>query len=115
MKNPSMLSFSFTLVFFLWLLFSCCPAVAQNRGLNASRTVFNVGVVLDFGTPMGKMGNVCISMALEDFYATHNKYTTKLNLLWRDSNKDSVHTASIGMIAAVAVLVCVAVCYYTFK
>ncbi|RWR75356.1 glutamate receptor 2.3-like protein [Cinnamomum micranthum f. kanehirae] len=45
---------------------------------------------------MGKMSARCISMALADFYTTHNKYSTKLNLHWRDSNQDNVDAASMA-------------------
>ncbi|KAJ8634665.1 hypothetical protein MRB53_008932 [Persea americana] len=39
----------------------------------------------------------CISMALADFYATHNKYSTKLNLHWRDSNQDNIDAPSLAL------------------
>lgn len=97
MKNPIIKLSSAILLIFLSLLFGRCPAAAaQNNSLNASRTLLDIGVVLDLGTPLGKMSNVSISMALDDFYTTHNSYTTGLNLLWRDSNEDDVDAASMG-------------------
>ncbi|KAJ8634670.1 hypothetical protein MRB53_008937 [Persea americana] len=98
MKNPIIKLSSAILLIFLSLLFGRCPAAAaQNNSLNASRTLLDIGVVLDLGTPLGKMSNVSISMALDDFYTTHNSYTTGLNLLWRDSNEDDVDAASMAL------------------
>ncbi|RWR75358.1 glutamate receptor 2.2-like protein isoform X1 [Cinnamomum micranthum f. kanehirae] len=89
-----MFSFSFILLFSLSLLFGHRLSLAHNDSLNASKTVFDVGVVLDLATPLGKMSQICISMAVADFYKTHNNYTTKLNLHWTDSNQDLVEAAS---------------------
>ena len=97
MKNPTVFSFSFILVFSFSLLCCQCCAATQNNSPNASRVVFDVGVILDLGTPLGKMTKVCISKALNDFYTTHYNYTTKLCLHWRDANQDSVDAASIGI------------------
>ncbi|KAG9456023.1 hypothetical protein H6P81_000531 [Aristolochia fimbriata] len=82
MRNPIKLSpLFFLLMIFCYLFF---VVTAQN-----TTEFFEVGVVLDLGTKVGKMGESCISMALSDFYAAHN-YTTKLLLHTRDSNKDIV-------------------------
>lgn len=97
MKKPIKLS-SFILLFSLGLLVAQRQAAAQNSSLNGNKTLFDVAVVLDLGTPLGKMSEICISMALDDFYSTHNNYTSKLNLLWRDSNQDNVDAASLGML-----------------
>uniref|UniRef100_A0A0A9H9X1 Uncharacterized protein n=1 Tax=Arundo donax TaxID=35708 RepID=A0A0A9H9X1_ARUDO len=51
---------------------------------------FNVGVILDLQTLVGKMAHISISMALEDFYAIHRNYCTKLALHIRDSHGDDV-------------------------
>ena len=99
MKNTSKFSFSLILLYSLSLLAAgCCLAGAQNKSLGSSRTVFDVGVVLDLRTPLGKMSESCISMALADFYTAHTNYTTQLKLHWRDSNQDNVDTASMGML-----------------
>lgn len=95
MKNPTKVTLLFILLYSLSLLSDYCLAAAQN---NYKRTPFDVGIVLDFETPMGKMSARCISMALADFYTTHSKYSTKLNLHWRDSNQDNVDAASMGML-----------------
>ncbi|RWR75382.1 glutamate receptor 2.8-like protein [Cinnamomum micranthum f. kanehirae] len=98
MKNTSKFSFSLILLYSLSLLTAgCCLAGAQNKSLSSSRTVFDIGVVLDLRTPLGKMSESCISMALTDFYTAHTSYTTQLKLHWRDSNQDSVNTASMAL------------------
>ncbi|XXG51707.1 hypothetical protein AAC387_Pa03g0219 [Persea americana] len=96
MKNPTKVSFSFILLFSLSSLVGRSPAAIQNNSLHASNTSFQVGVVLDLGTPLGKMSKNCISMALEDFYTAHNNYITRLNLTWMDSNQDMVDAASMA-------------------
>lgn len=86
-----------TQLFSFLLLFSLYPAAAaQNNNLNA-RTSFDIGVVLDLESPLGKMTKRCISMAVSDFYADHN-HTTKLILHWRDSKQDIVDAASVGIL-----------------
>ncbi|KAM0943353.1 putative periplasmic binding protein-like I [Dioscorea sansibarensis] len=60
----------------------------------ASTTVFRVGVVLDSATIVGKMGPTSISMAMDEFYASHSNYTTRLVLHLRDSKNDVVLAAS---------------------
>ncbi|KAL8063645.1 hypothetical protein ABFX02_01G040300 [Erythranthe guttata] len=55
-----------------------------------------VGVVLDMDD-YGKMAFNCISMALTDFYATHDHYRTRLALTNRDSKYDVVGAAAAGL------------------
>ncbi|XXG51700.1 hypothetical protein AAC387_Pa03g0215 [Persea americana] len=90
-----MLSFSLNLLFSFSLIIGRYLAVAHNNSLN--KTVFDVGIVLDLKTPPGNMSEICISMALDDFYATHDNFTTELKIHWRDSNEDNVDAASTGM------------------
>ncbi|GFS44652.1 glutamate receptor 2.6 [Actinidia rufa] len=62
---------------------------------NTTTTIpVNVGVVLDMDQWMGKMGLSCISMALSDFYASHDYYKTRLVLNTRDSKNDVVGAAA---------------------
>ena len=56
----------------------------------------NVGVVLDKGSKIGKMGLRCISMALSDFYASHRHYKTRIVLNDRDSKRSVVGAAVAG-------------------
>uniref|UniRef100_K3YZ13 Glutamate receptor n=1 Tax=Setaria italica TaxID=4555 RepID=K3YZ13_SETIT len=76
---------------FLFLAFS--SAVAQNV-TESKVQEFHVGVVLDLGTTVGKVAHTSISIAVEDFYAIHPNYTTRLVLHVRDSMSDDVQAAS---------------------
>ncbi|EYU22047.1 hypothetical protein MIMGU_mgv1a018131mg, partial [Erythranthe guttata] len=64
-------------------------AAAQNISVR-------VGVVLDMDE-YGKMAFNCISMALSDFYTTHDSYNTRLFLYNRDSNGDVIGAAAAGL------------------
>ncbi|KAF8392930.1 hypothetical protein HHK36_021170 [Tetracentron sinense] len=91
MKNSAQLLFSSFLLLPL-ILFLGGSVMAQNTTVS-----FNVGVVLDFDTWVGKMGLSCIPMALSDFYAAHSFYKTRLVLHTRDSKKDVVGAASAAL------------------
>ena len=56
----------------------------------------SVGVVLDLEASVGRMSRPIISLALEDFYASHVDYRTRLQLHFRDSKEDIVVAASEG-------------------
>ncbi|XP_006845552.2 glutamate receptor 2.8 [Amborella trichopoda] len=78
--------------FLLSLLLLClCFCVATGRAQSSS---VNVGVVLAMDTWIGRVGNMCISMALQDFYKEHPNYTTTLLLSTRDSGGNVVQAAS---------------------
>ncbi|XP_058113309.1 glutamate receptor 2.1-like [Magnolia sinica] len=68
---------------------------SQKNGVGLAE--FKAGVVLDFETLVGKMGLSCIRMGLEDFYAAHTDYTTRLSLHIRDSKNDVVVAASAAL------------------
>ncbi|KAJ1278896.1 hypothetical protein BS78_04G114000 [Paspalum vaginatum] len=76
----------------LFLAFSSA-SVAQNV-TESKVEEFHVGVVLDLGAMVGKVANTSISIAVEDFYAAHPNYTTRLVLHIRDSMSDDVQAAS---------------------
>lgn len=79
----------------LFLAFSF--AVAQNDAeIRAEK--FHVGLILDLGTSMGKVARTGISLAIEDFYAAHPNYTTRLVLHVRDSMSDDVQAASLPVL-----------------
>ncbi|CAD6219175.1 unnamed protein product [Miscanthus lutarioriparius] len=67
--------------------------VAQNASGGGTQEV-HVGVILDLGSLVGKIAITSISLALEDFYAAHQNYSTKLVLHIRDSKSDDVQAAS---------------------
>ncbi|KAK1292973.1 Glutamate receptor 1.2 [Acorus calamus] len=60
----------------------------------AQKVQFDVGLILDSGSLIGKMSNISISMAIEDFYESHPDYTTRVVLHGRDSDMDIVGAAS---------------------
>ncbi|KMZ74963.1 Glutamate receptor [Zostera marina] len=49
---------------------------------------FPVGVILDLETESGMVWNTTIAMAVEDFYASHRDYKTRLVLNVRDTKQD---------------------------
>ncbi|KAL7114812.1 hypothetical protein ACP275_04G145000 [Erythranthe tilingii] len=55
-----------------------------------------VGVVLDMYA-YGNMTFNCISTALSDFYATHDHYKTRLDLITRDSKGDVIGAAAAAL------------------
>lgn len=71
--------------FFLFLNLS----VAQNVTESGTGTL-SVGVILNLQSLVGKMARISILMAMEDFYAVHRNYSTKLVLHIRDSNGDDI-------------------------
>ncbi|XP_077236765.1 glutamate receptor 2.8-like [Tasmannia lanceolata] len=86
MKHQTHLVSTFFFLLCTSLSFFSYSAMAQN-------TSFDVGVILNLETWVGKMSMSCISMALSDFYATHN-YSTRLVLHTRDAKGDVVDAAS---------------------
>ncbi|KAL3844312.1 hypothetical protein ACJIZ3_001715 [Penstemon smallii] len=82
-------------VIFLFLsfeIFSSNMSMAQKMAPIPVR----IGLVLDMDNYLGEMGLNCISMALSDFYATHDHYKTRLVLVNRDSKGDVVGAAAAG-------------------
>ncbi|MQM10952.1 hypothetical protein Taro_043851 [Colocasia esculenta] len=108
MRNPGLTHLSTFFVFLLFLftfLRSCssqasAPAkTGEDGGFNGSTsaTKFRVGVILDLATPVGKEGLRCMEMARADFYAAHPEYKSRLELVPRDSNRDTVTAASAAV------------------
>ena len=96
---------TYRLSFFLFIFFSfflvgfTVKSDTSGTGLNgtrySTRLVYNAGVVLDVNSKMGAMANICLSMALSDFYAEHPNYETRLSLQRWDL-LDGVAAASSG-------------------
>uniref|UniRef100_A0A453KVT9 Receptor ligand binding region domain-containing protein n=1 Tax=Aegilops tauschii subsp. strangulata TaxID=200361 RepID=A0A453KVT9_AEGTS len=82
-------------ILFLLLLLLVDPGVAQNTTGKADE--FHVGVILNLGSLVGKVARTSISLAVQDFYAVHQNYSTKLTLHFRDSMASDVKAASAGM------------------
>ena len=115
-------------VFSLFLTLSCILSlsswfgVAQPQPQNTTTTIpVNVGVVLDMDQWMGKMGLSCISMALSDFYASHDYYKTRLVLNTRDSKDDVVGAAAAGSpplslsLSHIHTQSCLCICVYVLE
>ncbi|KAG5521888.1 hypothetical protein RHGRI_034198 [Rhododendron griersonianum] len=89
----------------LLLMMSCYYNIVPLLGAqNASTTGLievdhvHVGLILDLDNILGKMSHTCISMALEDFYASNlQTCTTKIVLHTRDSKNDVVEAASVAI------------------
>ncbi|XP_020168507.1 glutamate receptor 2.8 [Aegilops tauschii subsp. strangulata] len=82
-------------ILFLLLLLLVDPGVAQNTTGKADE--FHVGVILNLGSLVGKVARTSISLAVQDFYAVHQNYSTKLTLHFRDSMASDVKAASAAI------------------
>uniref|UniRef100_A0A8R7QDM7 Receptor ligand binding region domain-containing protein n=1 Tax=Triticum urartu TaxID=4572 RepID=A0A8R7QDM7_TRIUA len=80
-------------ILFLLLLIDFA-AVARNA--TGEEDGFHVGVILDLGSPVGKVARTSVLLAVQDFYAVHRNYSTKLVLHIRDSMGD-VQAASAAI------------------
>ncbi|KAF3961756.1 hypothetical protein CMV_013659 [Castanea mollissima] len=56
-----------------------------------------VGVVLDLKSPVGRVAERYMSMALLDFYAVNHNYSTRLSLLIKDSGNDVIAATSAAL------------------
>ena len=61
-----------------------------------AKEVIPIGVVLDLKSPVGRVAESYMSMALSDFYAMNDNYHTRLSLLTKDSRDGIVAAASAG-------------------
>ena len=90
MRKPSRYLSLFVLL--LMSYYYIVPLASQND----SALVVDVGMIIDAEHIVGKMSQMCMSMSLEDFYATHTNHTTRIVLHTRDSKSDVVEAASAG-------------------
>ncbi|KAF8400401.1 hypothetical protein HHK36_013699 [Tetracentron sinense] len=91
-KSPYLLVY----LIFLSVSFWAETAIVQNPSVESNAMV-DIGVVLDLSSKVGEMGEMCVSMALSDFYAAHANYKTRLVLHVRDSQGDVVGAASAAL------------------
>ncbi|KAF8400404.1 hypothetical protein HHK36_013702 [Tetracentron sinense] len=91
-KSPYLLVY----LIFLSLSFWAETAIDRNPSVESNAMV-DIGVVLDLSSKVGEMGEMCVSMALSDFYAAHANYKTRLVLHKRDSQGDVVGAASAAL------------------
>ncbi|CAI9094778.1 OLC1v1030572C1 [Oldenlandia corymbosa var. corymbosa] len=82
-------SFLFSIIFFVSKLFvpPPPPTMAAAAAKKNNTVAINVGVVLDMDI-FGQVALSCISMALLDFYVSHDHYKTQVVLNVRDSKED---------------------------
>ncbi|KAK7838289.1 glutamate receptor 1.1 [Quercus suber] len=66
--------------------------------LMAAKELIPVGVVLDLKSPVGRVAESYMSMALHDFYAVNYDYHTRLALFTKDSGDGVITAASTGML-----------------
>ncbi|XVE71771.1 hypothetical protein DITRI_Ditri10aG0178600 [Diplodiscus trichospermus] len=83
MPNSTCLSYLLLIFFSFFLVGFTVKIGAAGTGENgtrdSTRLVYNAGVVLDVNSKMGAMANICLSMAVSDFYAEHPNYRTRLS------------------------------------
>lgn len=93
---PLFLVFFFSLFSFAFITVKSETAGNVRNGTrDSTRLVYNASVVLEVNSKMGAMANICLSMALSDFYAKHPSYNTRLSLQRWDS-LDGLVAASSG-------------------
>ncbi|XP_031105177.1 glutamate receptor 2.5-like [Ipomoea triloba] len=95
----SILSFPllFLLPFGLLLIPWCSNAQEKFASAGNSSVTFQVGVVLDLDTDLGRRGIACLYMAHSVFYSVHSKYKTRLDLHVRDSKKNVIDAAAASL------------------
>ncbi|KAL2502317.1 Glutamate receptor 2.8 [Forsythia ovata] len=59
-------------------------------------SLVHIGVVLDLDSSMGSMADLCINMALSDFYSEHSNYRTRLQL--HTKNAESLLDTNIAVL-----------------
>ncbi|CAI9764829.1 unnamed protein product [Fraxinus pennsylvanica] len=70
------------------------PSLGTEQNSTDGIINFQVGVVLDLDSPVGRTGQDCLSWALSDFYSFHRNYTTKLVLHLWDSKETVIDAAA---------------------
>ncbi|XP_044401473.1 glutamate receptor 2.8-like [Triticum aestivum] len=81
----------------LFLLLLVDFAVAAQNATAGEADGFHVGVILDLGSPVGKVARTSVLLAVQDFYAVHRNYSTKLVLHITDSMGSDVQAASAAI------------------
>ncbi|XP_039118465.1 glutamate receptor 2.2-like, partial [Dioscorea cayenensis subsp. rotundata] len=97
-------NYHFFLLFFSSFSFICCSfnkhgggVPLPSLGMAQNTTIVHVGLVLDLESLAGKRSHASISMALDDFYASHPSYKTRLLIHSRDSKQNIIHAASAAL------------------
>lgn len=62
-------------------------AHVENTNSNQMQIPVPIGVVVDMNSSFGAMVELCIDMAISDFYASHTNHKTRLQLIKKDAKK----------------------------
>ena len=84
------------LTFLFFLLLSLC--LWGHEPLLMAKEVIPIGVVLDLKSPVGRVANSYLSMALNDFYAVNYDYRTRLALFTKDFGDRVIIATTTGML-----------------
>ncbi|KAK4404511.1 Glutamate receptor 2.7 [Sesamum angolense] len=93
--------FAVTRILILFSISSCIchaanDAIEHGSSEHTQSSVVPIGVVLDLDSPLGTMADVCMEMAVSDFYAAHPNYATRLRL--HTKNAKSVLEANFAVL-----------------
>ncbi|XP_023872896.2 glutamate receptor 2.8 [Quercus suber] len=83
--------------FLSFLLLSLSLSLWGHPPLVMAKEVIPIGVVLDLKSPVGRVAESYMSMALSDFYAVNDNYRTRLSFLIKDSGNDIIAAASAAL------------------
>ncbi|KAL1541115.1 glutamate receptor 2.8-like [Salvia divinorum] len=91
----------FTLhILILFLLFdsytNTTSATENGTSEGARSSTIPIGVVLDTNSPIGSMVDLCMKMAVEDFYEKHPTYATRLQL--HNRNAETILDANFAVV-----------------
>ena len=84
----SFLLFLYSIQFLTRNVRAAAPSDGTNRAVGQTYIPVHIGVVLNLNSTMGTVADVCISMALEDFYSVHSDYQTRLFLHTVDAQEE---------------------------
>ena len=96
-KNDRHMFFLFTLLSLMFRAQSVAASSEIHATARSTYSSINIGAVLDLNSPMGTMIDLCMSMALSDFYSIHSNYKTRL-FLHTASAEEELDVSSAGEI-----------------
>lgn len=77
----------YSMLFLSWDVGAAAATHGTDAGGRQTHSPVHIGVVLDLNSTIGSMADVCISVALEDFYSEHSDYRTRLFLHTKDAQQ----------------------------
>ncbi|KAI7985283.1 Glutamate receptor 2.7 [Camellia lanceoleosa] len=84
-------------IFLVLVSFYTFFGTSQSNVFGNGSVVFQVGVVLDLDSKVGRMGLSHLNMALKDFYSAHENHKTRLVLHVRDSKEQVIDAAAAAI------------------